>query len=394
MKFRSWVGLLALLFIMTACSNNSSTTTGSGGTGALFVATQDQMVASFSANLGTGTLSAIGTNQMTDAMPSAAVLAPSGNVLFVADAGICTVQPQPPIPAGSSGCISSYTVNSDGSLTAGSVISTGISTTNLGISPTSLAIDPGGKLLFVACQGTPGDINAVGSVEVFSISGSTLTSVGSVLTTAPGAVNALPSAVAVSVQTSASFLYVANKNDGTVLAYMYDTAGNLTSLAPPYTVGTAPSALAVTPTATVIPNGTFLYVANSGSNNISGFTIDPMAGTLTPVTNSPFSAGLGPASLGVSVKGKFLYCADKQSNQISNYTIDAVKGSLTPTAPATTSTGVSPVWVAVHPAGTWVYVANQGSANISILEIKTSGALGSPTNPQATSAAPAAIALK
>jgi 6-phosphogluconolactonase (cycloisomerase 2 family) len=375
MKFRFWVGLLALLIIMTACSSNSSPSgTGPGGTGALFVATQgDQMVSSFSANLSNGTLSTTGTSQMTDAMPSAMVLAPSGNALFVANAG--------------AGDIESYTVNSDGSLTKGSTVGTHFS-------PTSLAIDPGGKLMFVACQGTPGDTTVVGTVDVFSVSGTTLTSVGSVSTTVPGAVNALPTAVAVSVQASASFLYVANKNDGTVSVYMYDAVGNLTAQSLPVTVGTAPEALAVTPTATVIPDGTFLYVANSGSNNISAFTIDPMAGTLTAVTNSPFSAGLGPASLAVSIKGKFLYCADKQSNQISSYTIDAVKGSLTATAPATTSTGVNPVWVAVHPAGTWVYVANQGSANVSILEIKTTGALGSPTNPQATSAAPSAIALK
>ena len=378
MKFRSWVGLLALLLIMTACSNNSSTTTGSGGTGALFVATQDQMVSSFSANLSNGTLSATGTSQMTDAMPSAAVLAPSGNALFVANAGANDIE--------------SYTVNSDGTLTKASTMSMGC------VSPTNLAIDPGGKLLFAACQGVPGttDPTMVGTASVYSVSGTTLTLMGSVSTTANLAVNGFPTAIAVSVQGGLNFLYVANQLDGTVLAYSYDSSGNLTSLATPYRVGTAPSALAVTPTpdSTMIPNGTFLYVANAGSNNISAFTIDPMAGTLTPVTNSPFSAGLGPTSLGVSIKGKFLYCADKQSNQISSYTIDAVKGSLTPTAPATTSTGVSPVWVAVHPAGIWVYVANQGSANISILQIKTSGALGSPTNPQVTSAAPAAIALK
>jgi 6-phosphogluconolactonase len=297
---------------------------------------------------------------------------------------------QPPPPAlPIQGCISSYTVNSDGTLSAGSTVMAGID-------PSSMAMDPGGKLLFVANAGTPGttDPMQVGTIGIFSVSGTTLTPMLSLVTTPNGAVNIMPSALAISVQGSLSFLYVANKNDGTVSAYTYDTNGLLTLQAPPYTVGAAPSALTVTPTATMIPNGTFLYVANAGSNNISAFTIDPAFGTLTPVTNSPFSAGLGPTSLAVSVKGKYLYSADRQSNQISSYTIDAVKGSLTPTAPATTSTGVNPVWVAVHPGGIWVYVANQGSANISILEIKSTGALGSPTNPQATAAAPSAIALK
>ncbi|MBZ5721852.1 MAG: beta-propeller fold lactonase family protein [Acidobacteriia bacterium] len=375
MKFRSWVGLLVLLspLVLTSCSNNSSTS-GSSSTGALYVTTQgDQMVSSFSANLGNGTLSAVGTSQGTGVMPAAMVLSPSGNALFVANSA--------------SGDISAFTVNSDGTLTAVS------GSTLAGTSPVSMAFDPGGKLLFVADAGIPGSTTQVGSVLVYSVSGTTLTPVGSIVTTSSGAVNAMPVAVAVSVQASASFLYVANQNDGTVCAYQYDATGAATSLAPPYAVGTAPSALAVTPTATVIPNGTFLYVANSGSNNVSGFTIDPTLGTLTSV-GTPFSAGLDPVSMAVSPKGKYLYVADKQSNQISSYVISPVSGVLTPAAPATTSTAINPVWVAVHPAGTWVYVANIGSASISILEIKSTGALGTPTGPLTTGGQPSAIALK
>jgi 6-phosphogluconolactonase (cycloisomerase 2 family) len=381
MKFRSWAGLLVLLspLILISCSNNSSTS-GSSGTGALYVTTQgDQLVSSFSANLGNGTLTGTGTGQATGSVPAAMVLAPSGNALFVANTA--------------SGDISAYTVNSDGTLTAVS------GTTGAGLSPVSMAFDPGGKLLFVVDAGLAGSTSQVGSVLVYSVSGTTLTPVGSVVTTPSGAINFMPVAVAVSVQTTtlttASFLYVANQNDGTVSAYQYDATGALTSLGVPYHVGTAPSALAVTPTPTpaMSPNGTFLYVANSGSNNVSGFTIDPMFGTLTSVGN-PFSAGLDPVSLAVSPKGIYLYAADKLSNQISSYVISPVTGILTAAAPATTSVGFNPVWVAVHPLGTWVYVANIGSASISVLEIKTTGALGSPAGPVTTGGQPSAIALK
>ena len=49
-----------------------------------------------------------------------------------------------------------------------------------------------------------------------------------------------------------------------------------------------PSAVAVDPT------GKFAYVGNDGSNNISAYAIDANTGALTPVTGSPFSAGLNP----------------------------------------------------------------------------------------------------
>jgi DNA-binding beta-propeller fold protein YncE len=42
-----------------------------------------------------------------------------------------------------------------------------------------------------------------------------------------------------------------------------------------------------------------VYVANSGSNDISAYTIDPTSGALTPVAGSPFAAGVNPSSIRV-----------------------------------------------------------------------------------------------
>ena len=39
----------------------------------------------------------------------------------------------------------------------------------------------------------------------------------------------------------------------------------------------------------------FLYVANVG-DSVSGYTIDPLSGTLKAVAGSPFAAGVAPAS--------------------------------------------------------------------------------------------------
>lgn len=46
--------------------------------------------------------------------------------------------------------------------------------------------------------------------------------------------------------------------------------------------------------ATFDPTGTFLYVVNSGSDNITGYRINPADGSLTPVPGSPFETGLQP----------------------------------------------------------------------------------------------------
>ena len=44
----------------------------------------------------------------------------------------------------------------------------------------------------------------------------------------------------------------------------------------------------------------FVYVANSGSNNVSGYTINATTGALTAIAGSPFPAGLNPRSVAVT----------------------------------------------------------------------------------------------
>ena len=45
---------------------------------------------------------------------------------------------------------------------------------------------------------------------------------------------------------------------------------------------------------TIDPANQFLYVANDGSANISGFRLDASTGALTPMAGSPFPAGNHP----------------------------------------------------------------------------------------------------
>jgi len=371
--FVACLTLPILLFCLAGCSSNSNS--GTTGTSNLYVTAQaNTTISAYTVTQSTGTLSSIGNALGTGSVPSAIAIPPSGNALFVANSG--------------SNNISSYSINSDASLTAVS------GTTATGNTPTALAIDPGGKFLFVANQGSS-------SISVFSINGTGLTKVpGSPFTTIPVGLSypngTLPAAVAVSA--SGKFLYVANQLANFVSVFAINsTSGALTPLGVPfYDDGqTSPSGLAIT------PNGGFLYVANAGanSNNISAYAVcdnvvtscaNPNVpdGTLTPVTGSPFPAGLGPVAMAFDPGFNFAYVVDKGSNTISQYSYGPGSGVLTPLSPGTISTGVTPVSIAIlsgviasdvgntlFNTTDYAYVANLGSGTISIFSLTTSSGL-------------------
>ena len=135
MKFRFLVAALGVISLgLTSCSNNS-TTTGTSGSGYVWVVAEgNKSVTFYSMNLATGqlTLNCSNPSATTGNLPSAVVVAPSGKAMFVANTNDNTV--------------SAYTINSDGTLTAaGSAIGT------RGQSPVSLAIDPA-RQIFIRCE--------------------------------------------------------------------------------------------------------------------------------------------------------------------------------------------------------------------------------------------------
>ncbi len=385
-RFLAITLLLSTLGLLSCGTTNS--TTAASGTGILYVATQgDKGISAYSVNLGNGAITAIGKEATTGNVPSSAVVA--GNAVFVANS--------------QDGNISSFTVNSDGTLTAVS------GTQAAGVTPTGMATDAAGKFLFVANQGTFGN-PASGTVSVFTISGTTLAAApGSPFPTVTPGVLTGTGPVSVAVTPKAGFVYVANQFTNTVTGFSVSSSGALTLLpGSPYPVGTSPSAIAVT------PDGNFLYVANTGSNTVSAFAICANAsltcvtpdGSLTPVAGSPFPAGLGPVSIAADPSGMFLFVADEQSNQVTPYKVSTGTGVLTVLSPAAISTGTNPVSIAVRAGsgallgdgGTtnYVYVANTGSASISTFSYDTTtGTLTLVGGPITTIGnQPSALALK
>ncbi len=165
-------------------------------------------------------------------------------------------------------------------------------------------------------------------------------------------------------------VYVANNvATGTVSGYIIDaTSGALTP------VSGSPFAAGVSPVwVTVDPAARFAYAANLGSN-ISAYSIDAVTGALLPVSGSPFSSG-APSSVAVDPGGRFAYVTNSTAGTVSAYTIN-VTGALTAVAGSPFATGSQPASVAVDPSGQFAYVANTSSNNISAYNIdQTTGSL-------------------
>jgi 6-phosphogluconolactonase len=388
MKFAFLGTLLVLVALgLIACSTSNSTTASSSGI--LYVVTQgNSSVSAFGITLSNGAISTNGNATATGAMPASIVFA--GNAAFVANSQDNT--------------ISSYMLNTDGTLATGSTTKLTSASTPMG-----LAVDSGGKFLFVADQGS-------NTISVFSISSASLTEIaGSPFpTNDPNFPTTATGPVSVAVSPGMNFLYVANQFTNTVGVFSIDSTGALTQLPGLASqVGTSPAAVALAPT----PDGNFLYlyVANQGSNTISAFaacTKTSLAcaaadGSLKPVTNSPFPAELGPIAIAGSFDklGSYLFVANFNSNQISEFKVSTGTGALTAGAQPAISTGANPAAIVVRagPGTTlttggvtnYVYVANKTAGTISAFSYDTTlGSLSVVGSPVTTQGQPIALVVR
>lgn len=122
-----------------------------------------------------------------------------------------------------------------------------------------------------------------------------------------------------------------------------------------------------------------LYVTNSGSNNVSGYTINSFTGVLAPIPGSPFPTGTGPSAMAVSSNGFFAYVANGQANTVTAFRVATEGGLLivqsTTDNPNPVSVGTAPSAVAISPDTQHLYVANRGSGTVTTFAIGAGGVL-------------------
>jgi 6-phosphogluconolactonase len=199
------------------------------------------------------------------------------------------------------------------------------------------------------------------------------------------------------------FVYVVNTGSNTISGYSIDTTTGVLTQVPgsPFAADVAPVWVAVDPT------GKFAFVANRCdathvclNGTVSVYTINSATGALSPVSGSPFAAGPDALSVAVDPTGKFAFvsneCAHPCPNGgVSAYTINSATGILTLAPGSPFAAGFFPLSVAVDPTGKFAFVANEGSDDLSAYTIaSTTGALNPvPGSPFATGARPFSVAV-
>ena len=167
------------------------------------------------------------------------------------------------------------------------------------------------------------------------------------------------------IHPSKKFLYAANSGTSNISIFTISSNGALTQTGTPTQVGTSPTLLAMDAA------GSFLYVANSASDDISAFSIDAGSGALTAVA-APFPTGITPLNMKLAPSGNVLYVTGFGSpGYIEVFTLNAGIATLLQVV----QPGTNPYGLAIDPSGAHLYTANTGDNSISAFTIGTDGSL-------------------
>jgi 6-phosphogluconolactonase len=210
---------------------------------------------------------------------------------------------------------------------------TGNASTPTVVAPTGLLITPNNSYVYAS-------LGALG-VQVLTLgSGGALAAGATPTLLAPFSKSTSPVDQGTASDPNSAFLFVAETNTG-LRVFSIGSGGSLSEISgSPYAVGTGPRAVRLDAT------GSYVYVANFGSNNISAFTLTAASGKLTAVAGSPFSSG-GQMPIGIvnDNSKQFVAVINSGSNgsggnsDLQLFKFDAtVDGKLDPVATATTGT--------------------------------------------------------
>jgi 6-phosphogluconolactonase len=182
-------------------------------------------------------------------------------------------------------------------------------------------------------------------------------------------------------------------NPGWVFGFNVGSGGALTPVSgSPWQAGVKPSAI------TSDPTNRFVYVTDFASNELIGYTIQS-TGALNFMVNGPFKTGNEPAAVVVDQRGLYIYVANMLDSTVSAYVISLSTGTpsaaVNVTGSATNNTDTAPDSILVDAAlGRYVYTANRLGNSVSGFQLNPNTGALAPTQatPYPTGFQPTALA--
>jgi 6-phosphogluconolactonase len=188
----------------------------------------------------------------------------------------------------------------------------------MGVSPINMALSPSGSVLYVTGGGSLG---TSGVIQAFSVAQGVPQI--PVITGSPFSTGSNPYGLAIAP--GGGFLYTGNNApDNTISEFTINSDGSLTQLAssPFGTQYAGPVALQID------KSGKYLYVANQGSTNLAGYSIGT-DGSLIVLSSSPFGTAANPSTLAIDSAGKYLFVGNQKGPVIQSFSLDSSTGTLT-----------------------------------------------------------------
>ena len=148
-----------------------------------------------------------------------------------------------------------------------------------------------------------------------------------------------------------NYLYVTDFASNQMVGYTIQSDGTLNFMFNgPFKTGNQPTAIAVD------PRGKFLYVSNELDSSVSAYVIDLKTGTPSSAVNTTGSSinstDTSPVALAVDpALGRFVFTANYLGNSVSGFQLDPQAGTLKQTQATPYPTGLKPTAIAIVPHG-------------------------------------------
>jgi 6-phosphogluconolactonase len=123
------------------------------------------------------------------------------------------------------------------------------------------------------------------------------------------------------------FLYVANQTEGTVEVFSIGVGGTLAPVAgSPFSIDSGPQFIKLSPDGKFLFVAAFAATANSSSQTVKGYSVNPSAGTFAPIAGAVVN---NVDSITIDSSGRFAFISSSLAPALFTFGIDPASGALT-----------------------------------------------------------------